>query len=129
MDLTPFIKAVEAKQWALLGALVVGALIALSKQGWLSELIAKKLTPSTTQWYAMLVSVLTVGSSEIVAGKPWQQALTDAGISAITAIAGHQLLIEGIRRGRELVPATNATVARKLAATAPDTRPPPPCAT
>jgi len=104
MNLQPFIQAFQSHQWVIFGALVVGALVAFSKQGWLSAWLAKKITPAMTPYYAILVSVLTVGSGDLSSGKSWQQAIQDALSAVMVAIVGHELVIEGFRKGRELVP-------------------------
>jgi hypothetical protein len=113
-DITPFIDAAKDKKWLLLGALLVGAIITLAKQGWVSDWIAKKLTPTTIPYYALLVSVLATGSADIASGKTWQQAVTDSIVAAFTAIAGHQLIVESVRRGKEFIPPTDTTAERRL---------------
>jgi hypothetical protein len=104
MNLQPFIKAYQAHQYMLLGALLVGGLVAFSKQGWFSAWLDKKLTPRLIPYYALLVSLLTVGSTDIVSGKSWQQAAQDVLGALVLAIAGHQLVIESLFSGREIVP-------------------------
>jgi len=104
MNITPFIQAFQSHQWVLLGALVTGALVALSKQGWVSAWLASKITPAITPYYALLVSILTVGSNDIASGKSWQQAVQDAISAVMVAIVGHELVIEGLRKGKEIIP-------------------------
>ena len=108
VDIAPFIAAYRAHQYVLLGALVVGLLVALSKQGWFSTWIASKLTPAVIPYYALGVAVLGVVTADLKTGKTWQQAVLDAFMAGFAAIGGHQLLIESGRKGKELVPATDA---------------------
>lgn len=113
MNPLQFVTAIEAHQWMLVTGLTVGALVALSKQGWLSDWLANKLPSAVVPYYTLLLSVASVGSADLVAGKTWQQALSDAVGAAFTAIAAHQIVIESARKGREIVPPTKATAARR----------------
>lgn len=113
MDITPFIQASKEHKWLLLGALTVGALIAIAKQGWVSDWIASKLTSRSIPFYALLTSALSVGSADIISGKTWQQAVGDSIFAAFTAIASHQMLVESLRKGREFVPPTDTTAKRR----------------
>ncbi len=103
MDLTPFITAFVAHQWALFAALIVGLVVALSKQGWLSSWLAAKIPPAVRPWYALAISLLTTGSGDIVSGKTWQAALQDVALTFVTAMMGHQIVIESLRHGVELI--------------------------
>ncbi len=123
MDLTPFITAIGNRQWILLTGLVIWAIVALAKQGWLSDWIAKKLQPTVIPYYTLVLSVLSVGSTDLVAGKSWQQALSDAVGAVFTAVAAHQFVVESARRGREIVPPTKTTAERRASL------PPPPLTT
>ena len=120
MNPTAIVAAFTNHQWLLLSGLSLAAVVALAKQGWLSDLIAKKLTPTVIPYYTLLLSVLSVGSADLVAGKTWQQALADAVGAAFTAIATHQLVVESARKGREIVPPTKTTAQRRASL------PPPP---
>jgi hypothetical protein len=104
MDLQPVIAAFQAHQWVLFGALIVGGLIAFAKQGWFSTWIQSKLPASDIPYYAVVIGVLTMMVTDIETGKTWQQAILDGFFAATTAVFGHQLLIEGVRGGKEVVP-------------------------
>jgi len=110
VDLTPFLKAFQAHQWVLLAALIVGGLVALSKQGWFSTWLAKKLPPQYVPLYALGVSVLTIGSGDIIAGKTPVQVVMDVCSTVMVAIVGHQVIIESFRRGKEIVPERTPTL-------------------
>ena len=120
-----FFTAFSNHQWLLLTGLTLTALVALSKQGWLSDWLAKKLQPTVVPYYTLLVSVLSVGSADLVAGKTWQQALSDAVGAAFTAIATHQIVVESARRGREIVPPTKTTAERRASVPPPPLTPSP----
>lgn len=120
-----FFTAFSNHQWLLLTGLTLTALVALSKQGWLSDWLAKKLQPTVVPYYTLLVSVLSVGSADLVAGKTWQQALSDAVGAAFTAIATHQIVVESARHGREIVPPTKTTAERRASVPPPPLTPSP----
>jgi len=111
VDITPFVVAVAAHKWLLLSALIVNLAVATAKQGWLSMVIARRLTPAATPYYALLVSVLTAASGDIISGKSWQSAITDSVAICFTAMAAHQFVVESFRKGKELIPATKAAAA------------------
>jgi hypothetical protein len=113
LNLDTFIAAFKLHEWPLFAALIVGGLVALSKQGWFSTWLAAKLTPQSMQWYALLVSCLTVGSGDIVAGKSLGQAALDVVTAVGLAIVGHQVVIENFRKGVEWVPKTAKWAAKK----------------
>ena len=96
--------AVQGHWWPLLAALVVGALVALAKQGWLSAWLALRLTPTERIWFALLVSALTTGSGDLSAGKSATTALGDVLLTFAVSVLGHQTVIESLRGGREIVP-------------------------
>jgi hypothetical protein len=123
MNPLQIITALTNHQWLLSSGLVLTAVVALAKQGWLSDWVAKKLQPTTIPYYTLLLSVVSVGSADLVAGKTWQQALSDAVGAAFTAIATHQFVVESTRRGREIVPPTKTTAQRRASL------PPPPLTT
>jgi hypothetical protein len=106
MDLTPFINAIKAHQWVLFGALIIFFLVGLTKQGWFSAWLAVRLPSRFLPYYALVISCLTLGSSEVIAGKGWQTALSDCFMAVVAAIVTHQITIEGWRGGKEIVPAT-----------------------
>lgn len=117
-DVTPYVNAFKDKAWLLLGAMIVGLLVTLAKQGWVSNWISTKLTPRSTPYYALLLSALSAGSADIIAGKPLAQAIMDTLFTAFTAVAGHQFVVESIRRGKEFIPATDKVQERRINSTA-----------
>jgi hypothetical protein len=127
MNLQPFVEAWQDKHWVLFGALLVGAVIALTKQGWLSTWLAEKIPSRFQPLLAMGLGVATLLVADIQAGKTWQEAVIDGLSAAFTAIVGHETLIEGLRGGREIVPETIGL--KKVKADRTTAPPPPPAAT
>jgi hypothetical protein len=110
MDINAIIAAVHSKQWIVLGAILVGALVAASKQGWLGTWLQSKLPPAALPYFAIVLGMLGVATAEVVAGKPILQALIDGFESGAGAVFLHQTVIEGMRGGRELLPEKVAKV-------------------
>ena len=104
MNIQPIIAAFQAHQWVLFGALVVGGFIAFAKQGWFSAWVQSKMPSAAIPYYAMGLGVLAMMATDLSTGKTWQQAITDGLMAGMTAVFGHQLLIESARGGKEIVP-------------------------
>jgi hypothetical protein len=84
--------AFAGKQWILLTAMLVGCVV------------AKKLPPQALPLLAMGLSVLSLTSAEIIAGINWQKALVDGVVAGFMAVYGHQTIVEGVRKGVEILP-------------------------
>jgi hypothetical protein len=95
--------AAQGHEWIVVAALVIGAIVAFAKQGWLSFWIANHLPPATRPYLAMVLGVLGLSSAELAAHVPLVRALIDGLLAGITAMAGHQLVVEGARGGKEIV--------------------------
>jgi hypothetical protein len=100
-------------------ALVMWPLIMLAKQGQFSAWLAGHIPSKAIPFLGMLLTVLTAAVPQIAAGVPWFQALLSAVAAGALPTWGHQAVIESMRSGKELVPAT-----AKVAAQAPPQRPP-----
>lgn len=89
----------------LLGAgVIVMLFVGLSKQGWLSAKLQSLLPASLLPWYTLAISMLATWSTEVTQGTSWSQAILDALKLAMAAIFTHQLVIESMRGGKELIP-------------------------
>lgn len=105
MDIQPIADALYAHAWLLAGALFVLLVVAAAKQGWLSNWIMDHLPPAARPWVAVVLGVLSLMATDIaVAHKTWQQALFDGLGAAMLAVFGHQVVVEGARKGKEIVP-------------------------
>jgi hypothetical protein len=104
MNLNQLIADITARKWILVAAILVGAVVALMKQGWASAWLAKKLPPAALPYLAVVLGALGMSAAEVAAGKPLGQAIIDGIQSGILAVFGHETLIEGLRGGKELVP-------------------------
>ena len=114
MDLTPFVNAIRDKHWALLTGLIVFVVVGFAKQGWFSSWVATKLTAQSTQWFALSLSLLTTVSGDLINGRTWQTAIMDAVIAFMVAISSHQVIIENLRKGEEIIRPTRKTMASRI---------------
>lgn len=108
IDFQPFLDALTARNYVLFGALAIGFLVALMKQGWVSRWLATKLPAAGLPYLSVVLGSLLVSSAEVVAGKPVKMALVHGFLAGVMAIFGHEVVIEGARGGKELVPARGA---------------------
>jgi hypothetical protein len=109
MNVQAILDAFKAHQWVVFGALIVGGIVALAKQGWLSTWIQTHLPKQYLPYVAVVLGVLGVFSVEIQQGKTFQQAFIDAittgFMAGVASVFGHQTLIEHAMKGKEIVPA------------------------
>ena len=99
------LQAVAGHAWIVAAGVGVYLLVALAKQGWLSTWLAKKVPSAYQPLFALLLT--QVGAISLAAAQKQPilpavfQALEAVGIAVLT----HQVVIEGARSGKELVPA------------------------
>lgn len=90
----------EKYAWVPTAALLIGALVRAMKAGWWPELLY--VNPKYKPWIAFAAGWLSGSLDSLVTGKPVVEATIGGLVSALTAVGGHELLIEGLRGGREL---------------------------
>lgn len=101
------VAAASAHEWLLFTALIVGFVVALTKQGWLGTWLQSKFPSAVLPYWAMILGFGGTFSIDVIAGKTWQAALFDGFsglLAAFISIAGHQTVIEHMRAGKELLP-------------------------
>jgi hypothetical protein len=121
MDFNVILQAIANHQWELLGGLVVGAIVATCKQGWLGSKIQSLFPPKYIPFLAPTYAALAVLAADLVAGMGFQQIVSTVGsalFSGVFAVVGHEMLIEGIRGGKEIVPE------KKVSSSSPPSSPP-----
>jgi len=95
----------SAHQWGLLTWLVVsvvaGGLVRLCKSD--SPIPAlQQIPPAWRARLAYVFALCAAAATKLASGMSWQTVVTLALAGGSTAMAGHELLIEGLRGGREL---------------------------
>jgi putative Ca2+/H+ antiporter (TMEM165/GDT1 family) len=107
LDFNAILQAVANHQWELLGGLVVGAVIATAKQGWLGSKIQKLFPAKYIPFLAPTYAALGVLGTDLVTGKSFTVIVSTVGsaiFSGFAATLGHEMLIEGLRGGKEIIP-------------------------
>ena len=97
--------AYQQHAYVLLGAIVVGAVLAVAKAGWFGAWFTSKIPAKWRPVVGFAVALLGMMATEVQNGGDWRAAILHALEAAALAVFGHQTLVEGMRSGRELVPA------------------------
>jgi len=119
IDIAPLIAAIVAQKWSAAAALVVGLIVAAAKQGWLSAYLAAKLPKWFLPYLAVVLGSAGMISAAILGGQPWLPALESGILAGVLSVFGHQTVVEGLRGGKEIIPARKTSSVK-------DTQPAPP---
>jgi hypothetical protein len=89
-----------SQQWLALSALVIGALVRVTKSdtplpSWMH------IDASKRAYLAVALGLASSVLDALLRGTPWPQAFMSGIAAALTAISGHELIVEGARKGRE----------------------------
>jgi hypothetical protein len=85
-------------QWVLIAAAIIGLVVRLLKEDtWLPT-----LPPRARAAYALGLGAASGLLEHVFAGTPWKQALLGGVVAATLATFGHDVVIQGLRGGREL---------------------------
>lgn len=91
---------VKNHAWVPLAALVIHVVVRMSKSNswppWFT------ITARTRSWLALGLGIVSGILDAVVGGSAWGPALVGGLISAITAISGHDLIVESLRNGRDI---------------------------
>lgn len=101
MDLTvvtQLIALIQSHQWVPLTALVIGLVIRLLKD----DTILPTIPSPVRKWGALGLGALAGIVRAMVGGMPLVPALLAGLAAALTAMAGHDVIVEGMRRGKEI---------------------------
>ncbi|WP_394847415.1 hypothetical protein LZC95_08110 [Pendulispora brunnea] len=85
-------------KWVPVAALIIGAIIRVLKSARPIGIVP----PAWRPWLALALGAVAGVLQAVLAGSSWTKAVTDGLVAAMTAIAGHDLVIESLRGGREL---------------------------
>lgn len=93
--------------WVAAVAMIVGALVKLTKSDMLTIALANLGIPPIPKrilpWLALTLGLASSVLDHRLQGTAWIEAVTKGAIAAITAIAGHELGVESLRKGKELL--------------------------
>lgn len=95
---TEVMALIDARAWVPLAAVLVGAIVRLTKMGPLSE----RIPPAARPWIALGLGLVSGVLEAVLAGTPAAVAIAGGLISGTLAIAGHDTLVESLRKGKEL---------------------------
>src|SRR5690348_11552401 len=93
------------EQWVGLGALVIALVVRLLK----SEAVPPpfdRIPAKARPVVAVVLGVFSGALDKVVTGTPWRMALVGGLVSSALAVLGHDVVIEWLRKGRELGPKT-----------------------
>src|SRR5258708_9430967 len=102
IDPAAIVAALRAHQWMLVAAFAIYAVALLAKQGWLGTWFQTHLPPRALPFISPIAGILFLSSSEMIAGKPWLNALVDGLLAGFLPLIGHELVVESARGGKEL---------------------------
>ncbi len=107
-DLVPLLTSANAGSWLLFTALLVGLIVRLVK---INPTISAALPPRVRPWLAVALGLAGGVANKIVEGTAWKTALLGGALAGMTAILGHQFVIESVLAGKEIgvKPASNDT--------------------
>jgi len=107
------ILALSGHHWTILFGIGLFLLVGFAKQGWLSAWLASKVPTGYQPLLALVLSLLALAGSQIAAGAAVVPAILQALEAAAMAVFTHQVIVEGVRKGKELVPATKTVAASR----------------
>jgi hypothetical protein len=105
-SLNDLVLALSAHHWTIVFGVALFFVVGFAKQGWLSAWLASKIPDGYKALFALVLSLLTLAGSQIAAGAAVVPALLQALEAAAMAVFTHQVVINGFRKGREIVPET-----------------------
>jgi len=85
-------------KWVPFAAVIVGAAVRALKSDSPITVVPAQWRP----WLALALGAVAGVLQAVLGGATWTKALADGLVAALTAMAGHDLLIESARNGREL---------------------------
>jgi hypothetical protein len=102
-DLNTALALVRDHNWIAIAAVIDGLLIRLAKSDRAVSFFPVAIAPSWRPWCALLVGIVEgIIAIKLLSHGTWSEAI-GGGISAgITAITGHELVVESLRGGRDM---------------------------
>lgn len=103
MDLNQLFQLISEHKWIAVMAVVIGAVVRLLKS---DTPLPFSVPARWRSWLALGLGAVSGVLDSLMAGTPLLQALVEGLGSAMLAIVGHETVVEGLRKGRELFAAS-----------------------
>lgn len=88
----------QTAQYAAIGAVIIGAIVRALKSNKLPFTVPSWLRP----WLAVALGGVQATLEALTFDLPWPSAILHGLLAALVAIFGHDAVIEGVRKGREI---------------------------
>lgn len=98
-DFEAVLQAANARNWWLVSSLVIYMLVRLVK---VKPEIAAKLPPRIRPWLAVGLGLVAGVLNKIATGTPWSVALIAGAGAGLTAVVGHEFVVESLLNGKEI---------------------------
>ncbi len=126
-DINAVVRLALDHQWIALAAIVINLAVRLLKSGRIPAL-TEWIPPKARVLVALLLGFVAGGLDAVVQGTPWPDALVGGVVAAAVAVFSHDLFVEWLRDGRELlgksaVPDLRAAVSKAIPDFDPDEAP------
>jgi hypothetical protein len=95
------VQLARANAWIPLIAIVVGTIIRLSKNDPLVARIRFYIKPQNRAAWAIAWAVFLAALDRLAVGGAWYDAIAGGFVAGCTAIAAHEVLVNGLRKGRD----------------------------
>lgn len=90
---------ISQHKWVALGAVAIGLVIRLLKE---DTAIPISIPPRARIWIVLLGGIIYAEIGRVAGGMPWKQAAAEGLAAALTAVIGHEAVIESARNGKEI---------------------------
>jgi len=95
------VQLARANAWIPLIAIVVGTIIRLSKSDPLVARVKFYIKPQNRAAWAIVWAIFLAALDRLATGGTWYDAIAGGFVAGCTAIAAHEVLVNGIRKGRD----------------------------
>jgi hypothetical protein len=101
-DLSAAVALAKSHNWIPLTAVVVAALIRVAKSDRAVAWFPVAVSPRWRAWAALLLGVALGVLQKLATGGTWLEAIVGGLVAGQVAISGHELVVEGLRKGRDI---------------------------
>ena len=101
-EIDALIQLARGHDWIALAAVFAGLLIRLSKSDRFVAWFPIAIAPRWRAWAALVLGVAYGALRALVTGSRWPGAIAGGLTAGFLAITGHELVVEGLRKGRDV---------------------------